>query len=170
MSLGAWAEWAHGVVGATDARQQPQATTGTPRPRTLFAVAAGLLARGSRLSPGLPETLRVSVTHSGRKLAAHSCGGSPGLADRRTGFPLSPEPNAPREPRRPYLVGDSRSGRNGSCQACGGCTANQQQIHNTPRPFLRRCMAAAGETIPGVADRMKILRPLLSDQHSCGSP
>src|SRR5262245_14740445 len=71
-------------------------------PEDVHAVAAGLLARGSSLSSGLPGTLvsdlgssdpSTPVVWSGRRLAAYSCGGSSGLAlavkRGRTGFPLS---------------------------------------------------------------------------------
>ena len=44
-----------------------------------YEVAAGLLARGSPPRPGLPEAL-ASVTRNGPGLAAHSCGGSSGVA------------------------------------------------------------------------------------------
>ena len=37
-----------------------QATTGAPRPRTCYALTAGLLARGSVLLSGLPNAFRVS--------------------------------------------------------------------------------------------------------------
>ena len=40
---------------------------------------AGLLANGSSLAPGLPS---FPVARIGRALAAHSCGGSQGLAPR----------------------------------------------------------------------------------------
>src|SRR5262245_46127091 len=49
----------------------------------------------------------------------------------RTEFPLSPGPNRPREPRHPYLGGDSAPGRNSCESPPSGCAANQGQSHNT---------------------------------------
>lgn len=93
---------------------------GHPARGRFSLVEAGLLARGSLLSSGLPKP-SGSVTQNGRKLAAHSCGGSPGMArSRRTGFPLSPGPNRPREPRHLYLDGDSHHERNGWRRMDGG--------------------------------------------------
>jgi hypothetical protein len=56
---------------------------GTP-PVDFICVGAGLLARGSYASTGLPSA-EAPVAMMG-KLTAYSCGGSPGF----TGFPLSP--------------------------------------------------------------------------------
>jgi hypothetical protein len=63
-------------------------TTGTPRPKDVRCVGAGLLARGLSPLPSLPDADRVSDHHR-QRLAAYSCGGSAGVARRRTGFPLS---------------------------------------------------------------------------------
>jgi len=78
------------------------------------------------------RNLAISVTRNGRKLAAHSCGGSPGLTrNGRTGFPLSSGCKQAREPRRLYVVGDSPRGRNRSWVPLGECMTNRQQIYNT---------------------------------------
>ena len=46
----------------------------------LYLVEAGLLARGSVLLSGLPETLAGFSDIVGQRLAAYSCGGSAGFA------------------------------------------------------------------------------------------
>jgi hypothetical protein len=63
-------------------------TTGTPRPKDVSNCRAGLLARGLSPLPSLPDADCVSDNHR-QRLAAYSCGGSAGVARRRTGFPLS---------------------------------------------------------------------------------
>ena len=67
-------------------------------PEDVYVVEAGLLARGSVLLSGLPETNCGLSDFVGQRLAAYSCGGSSGF-----GFPLSFGPNEPEEPRRVQL-------------------------------------------------------------------
>jgi len=70
----------------------------------VYVVEAGLLARGSVLLSGLPETNCGLSDFVGQRLAAYSCGGSSGFGFfGRTGFPLSFGPNEPEEPRRVQL-------------------------------------------------------------------
>jgi hypothetical protein len=49
-------------------------------PVDVYVVEAGLLARGSVLLSGLPETLAGFSDIVGQRLAAYSCGGSAGFA------------------------------------------------------------------------------------------
>ena len=61
-------------------------------PEDVYIVEAGLLARGSMLLSGLPETFAGFSDFVGQRLAAYSCGGSAGFSRetaRFTGFPLS---------------------------------------------------------------------------------
>lgn len=63
--------------------------TGTPRPWTFKMITAGILARESLQSSGLPTHKGSGM--SGWRLFAYSCGGSVGLvASDCTNFPLSP--------------------------------------------------------------------------------
>ena len=73
-------------------------------PEDVYVVEAGLLARGSVLLSGLPETNCGLSDFVGQRLAAYSCGGSSGFGFfGRTGFPLSFGPNEPEEPRQLQL-------------------------------------------------------------------
>ncbi|VFU17416.1 protein of unknown function (plasmid) [Methylocella tundrae] len=84
-------------------------TTGTPRPGTIWRRGR---SPGSRVVASVrPSRSRsASVTHGGLRLAAYSCGGSSGIALRRTGFPLSSDaPGGLREPWRNQLTGTARS-------------------------------------------------------------
>jgi hypothetical protein len=66
------------------------------RKRRVDTMTAGLLTRGSRLSPGLPG---FPVAIRGQKLPAHSCGGSHGRGSPRGStppvFPISPRALSP---------------------------------------------------------------------------
>ena len=48
-------------------------------PVDVYVVAAGLLAHGSMLLSGLPETLAGFSDFVGQRLTAYSCGGSAGV-------------------------------------------------------------------------------------------
>ena len=49
-------------------------------PEDVYIVEAGLLARGSMLLSGLPETFAGFSDFVGQRLAAYSCGGSSGVS------------------------------------------------------------------------------------------
>jgi hypothetical protein len=70
-----------GTAGAEDV---PIRHRDTP-PEEIQRVAAGLLARGSSLPSSFPA--RERQWNAGRKLAAHSCGGSSGLTQRAHRIP-----------------------------------------------------------------------------------
>ena len=73
-------------------------------PEDVYFVEAGLLAHGSMLLSGLPETVSGLSDIFGQRLTAYSCGGSSGF-----GFNAAPAslfsfgPNEPEEPRRVQL-------------------------------------------------------------------
>ena len=87
-----------------EARAESQPHHRDTPPEDVYVVEAGLLARGSMLLSGLPETNCGLSDFVGQRLAAYSCGGSSGFGFfGRTGFPLSFGPNEPEEPRRVQL-------------------------------------------------------------------
>jgi hypothetical protein len=145
---GARAERARAHTPHVRARGCQPATIETPRPRT-FINCRGR-SPGSRV-PALvrpSRDLAIPVTRIGQALAAHSCGGSSGLALRRkglTGFPLSSRQNAPREPRRLHLVGDSYFSRKRSRDVCLRCTSHPRLFYNTPERMLT--LAEASQAI-----------------------
>ena len=69
-------------------------------PEDVYIVEAGLLARGSMLLSGLPETFAGFSDFVGQRLAAYSCGGSSGVSPASL---LAPENSFPGEPRHAHL-------------------------------------------------------------------
>ena len=89
---------------ATAARAESQPHHRDTPPEDVYVAEAGLLARGSVLLSGLPETIAGLSDLVGQRLAAYSCGGSSGFGVfGRTGFPLSFGKTFPEEPRRLQL-------------------------------------------------------------------
>ena len=84
--LGAKAEVTRLDSGNAMAARESQPHHRDTPPEDVYVVEAGLLARGSVLLSGLPETLAGFSDFVGQRLAAYSCGGSAG---HYTGFPLS---------------------------------------------------------------------------------
>ena len=90
---------------ATAARAESQPHHRDTPPEDVYVVEAGLLARGSVLLSGLPETFSGLSDFVGQPLAAYSCGGSSGFGHYgRTGFPLSFGKTLPEEPRRLRVI------------------------------------------------------------------
>ena len=83
-----------------EARAESQPHHRDTPPEDVYVVEAGLLARGSMLLSGLPETFAGLSDFVGQRLAAYSCGGSSGFGHfGRTGFPLSSGKTLSEEPR-----------------------------------------------------------------------
>ena len=130
--LGAWAERTRAGNGAEQRRQASKRPPGHPARGRCIDVAAGLLARGSRSRPAFPKPLGFSDTRVDKNSPLTVAGAAPDWPE--TGAPgslLAQGRTGPENQRRPYLVGDSIRARNRSWRLSGGCTANQQQIHNT---------------------------------------
>src|SRR5438876_11858 len=93
-----------GFRSGNEARAESQPHHRDTPPVDVYVVEAGLLARGSMLLSGLPETLAGFSDIGGRRLAAYSCGGSSGF----TPASLLASGKLPEEPRRSHLPATRR--------------------------------------------------------------